>query len=1035
MGKISSSIGLVTGVPIQETVDKLIALSAQPRDQLKARTETLGKQQTAVTELMAKLVALQFTGQKFASDSLFQQKSVASSNSSLLSATVTGNPLAGRYVYTPVRPATTQQLVSSAFASDSTPLGAGSFSFQYGGELDRGVNLALLGGGQGVNRGKIRITDRSGASAEIDLSFATTVDDVLAAVNDATEINVTLAAEGDRFVLYDNTGQTAANLRVQEIGTGTTAADLGLAGIDSAADEATGGDVLRLYESVPLSELLDGRGVGTNTALPDLQVTFRDGSDALAIDFSALARSAGKASGTRIAANGTTAQLRFTAKNAGADYDGYTISFVDHASVTAGNELVEYDTDAKTITFYVDEGATTANDVIAALAADSEASADFTATAISSGTGLVSTTDGAYTSGGAEYDARTEATLGDLLETINTLGHGRLKAELRPDGDGIQLTDLTEDRGGTFAVTSTFDSPALEALGLTGTPAGGVLTGERMLAGLKTSLVSSLNGGQGLELGALELTDRSGATVSVDLSAAKTVETLIDTINTAAAGAGVAITAAVNSARTGLVLSDSSGATAGPLIVASGDATETAEQLGLATNANVTSIESGSLRRQTVTSNTLLASLNGGSGIYQGQFRITNAAGAGTTIAINSSIQTVGDLVKDINTRATNIEARINEAGDGIVLIDKSSGDGKLTVSEISGGRAAADLHLLGTATEKEVDGTTRQVIEGGNRFDVTLDEDDTLDDLITKINGSGAGLTALKLGDGSVGNPYRLSLFGSRAGEQANLLFDTSGVEFSFDNTVEARDALLLFGSVAHAGSGVLLSSKTNTFGNVLPGVEIQVHGASADPVVLEVKATDEKFVAAANDFVTAFNEVTKKLDELTFFNPDDNTIGILHGSNETLRVETELANLLTGRFFGTGSLQSLDALGISMNDAGKLALDESKLKAAFAADPEATAELFTKEEFGVAAKLDKLLDQLAGENNSLLVSRSTTLGTRIEANNERIEFLNERLERQREKLLLDFYRMELAVAKLQDNMTALNSIQVLAPMASAAQ
>lgn len=1033
MGRISSSIGLVTGIPIQETVDKLMELSARPRDMLKDRTDALGKQRTAVTALMAKLVALQFNVKNLGKDEVFQQKTAVTSNDALLGATVTGQPAAGRYVYTPVRPASTQQLLSSVFASDDDPLGAGGFSLQYGGELDEGVHLGLLNGGQGVSRGKIRITDRSGASAEIDLRFAATVDDVIQAVNNASGIDVKLSVQGDRFVLADETGQSVSNLRVEQIGDNATAADLGLAGIDAASDEAVGGDVLRLYDNVPLNQLLDGRGVGANTVLPDLEVHFRDGSDPLFIDFDALEKTAGLSSGTRAAANGSNAQLRFTAKATGADFDGYTISYVDDPAVTAGNESVVYDQDAKTLTFHIDQGATTADDIIAALAG-SAAGDDFTAANVGDGSGLISTTDGAFTRGGAEQDATDEVTLGDLLDTINAAGDGRLKAELRPDGDGLQITDLTEDRGGQFTIAAAFDSPALDALGLDGaTAAGGVITGSRLLGGLKTVLLDSLNGGQGLDLGQLDLTDRAGASVSVDLSTAETLDDVLEAINTQAAAAGVQIEVGVNAARTGLQLTDTSGAATGPLIVAN-DAKNTADQLGLTTNANVSDVKGASLNRQSVSANTRLAELNGGAGVYQGEFQITDSSGAGATISIGPDIETVGQLIEEINNKAPNVEARVNDAGDGLILIDKAGGDGKLMVSEVGGGSAAADLHLLGTAQDVEIDGETQQALVGGNRFEITLDDDDTLDDLVEKLNDSGAGLIAMKLGDGSLGNPFRLSIFGKEAGDGANLLFDTDGVDFSFTETSRAQDALLMFGT-ADSGAGLLVSSKTNTFADILPGVELTVKGGSTEPVAVTIQATDEKLLSTAHAFVDAYNDLRDKLDDLTFYDAESDTSGPLHGSVEALRVDTELSSLLTGRFFGAGSIQSLESLGIGVNDKGKLSLDESKLKTAFADDPEAVTQFFTKDDLGVAAKLDKLIDQLAGEDNSLLVNRAKTLGIRIDSNQRRIDSWNERLDRQRESLLKEFYNMELAIGKLKNNQTALNSIQAVPPLSASPQ
>ena len=61
-----------------------------------------------------------------------------------------------------------------------------------------------------------------------------------------------------------------------------------------------------------------------------------------------------------------------------------------------------------------------------------------------------------------------------------------------------------------------------EELGLTATAVGDTITGSRLISGLKTTLLGSLAGGDGLgTLGASQLTDRSGATASVDLSAPK----------------------------------------------------------------------------------------------------------------------------------------------------------------------------------------------------------------------------------------------------------------------------------------------------------------------------------------------------------------------------------------------------------------------------------------------------------------------------------------------------------------------------------
>ena len=206
MGRIQSNIGLVTGMPIGDTVDQLMALAAKPRDMLADRTTAMQQEQIAVTELSALLMSFQYVSQNLGKPDVYDQRQVSSSNENLLSATMTGDPPAGNFQFTPLRMSQHQQMLSSGFKSDSDPIGEGSFSFRYGADVQRSSPLELLGGGTGITRGRIRITDRSWTSAEIDLSTAQTIDDVLDAVNSNNVINVTATTHGDRFQLVDNTG-------------------------------------------------------------------------------------------------------------------------------------------------------------------------------------------------------------------------------------------------------------------------------------------------------------------------------------------------------------------------------------------------------------------------------------------------------------------------------------------------------------------------------------------------------------------------------------------------------------------------------------------------------------------------------------------------------------------------------------------------------------------------------------------------------------------------------------------------------------
>lgn len=95
-------------------------------------------------------------------------------------------------------------------------------------------NLSVLNNGSGVPAGAIKITNRAGTSATVDLSTAVTVQDALDAINSAgIQVTATVAASGRGIILTD-ASKGSGPLSVQEVDSGTTAAGLGILGSTSA---------------------------------------------------------------------------------------------------------------------------------------------------------------------------------------------------------------------------------------------------------------------------------------------------------------------------------------------------------------------------------------------------------------------------------------------------------------------------------------------------------------------------------------------------------------------------------------------------------------------------------------------------------------------------------------------------------------------------------------------------------------------------------------------------------------------------------
>lgn len=295
MGRISSSIGLITGTDIVGTVDKLVAISAQPRDRLVARTERLQEQQSAIAELTALVIGVELSSKRLSLPGQFEARTATSANDKAISVSAASNAEMGSFTARTLQLAATHSAESDFRSTGSaTALGlTGEILIRGGGFLAESAKLEDLNQGRGVQAGSIRISDRAGNSAEIDLSKAQNIDDVINAINETTSIRVRATTVGDSIRLTDTSGATTSNLRVDEIGGGETAADLGLRGINVASNTALGHDIYGAVgnsvatglQGIKLSELNGGNGLG---ALGTIQVSTSNGNTG-SIDLSSAA--------------------------------------------------------------------------------------------------------------------------------------------------------------------------------------------------------------------------------------------------------------------------------------------------------------------------------------------------------------------------------------------------------------------------------------------------------------------------------------------------------------------------------------------------------------------------------------------------------------------------------------------------------------------------------------------------------------------------------------------------------------------------
>jgi flagellar capping protein FliD len=128
MARIQATTGLVSGIPIDQTVTELMSIASQPVTNLQNADTALTNQETALDQLSALLLGIQSTAQDLGKADLFAQTTATSSNPSALAVTVTGNRRAPTNS-PPCRRSKASSGSAPGWPAPRIPSGAGPFPF------------------------------------------------------------------------------------------------------------------------------------------------------------------------------------------------------------------------------------------------------------------------------------------------------------------------------------------------------------------------------------------------------------------------------------------------------------------------------------------------------------------------------------------------------------------------------------------------------------------------------------------------------------------------------------------------------------------------------------------------------------------------------------------------------------------------------------------------------------------------------------------------------------------------------------------
>ncbi|WP_277960168.1 flagellar filament capping protein FliD [Frigoribacterium faeni] len=336
---------------------------------------------------------------------------------------------------------------------------------------------------------------------------------------------------------------------------------------------------------------------------------------------------------------------------------------------------------------------------------------------------------------------------------------------------------------------------------------------------------------------------------------------------------------------------------------------------------------------------------------------LKNKATAGQTLV--TALQGLNTKIADLATLATSTA----KAGS-LSLFTPTSSSTAVTATTAAGAvSGSVDLVVGATASSKtavtaamtawpDSPATLTFVSAAGTRTEVTA-ASSSLDDVVKAVNSSGAGVSAVKVASGKDASgavQYRLQLSSQKSGAEGGFdVFRGTAADVAAGTAPDliaqpgaavisqARDASITLW--AGTAAEQVVTSSSNTFTDVLPGVSVTVSATTTEPVHLAIARDATAATKVATDLVAGVNAALSLISTRSAATTTTNASGVttvtagVFGGNSTTRGITQR---LTDSVLSPVDGQSPSVIGISIDaKTGQFAVDATKFAAALAADP----------------------------------------------------------------------------------------------------
>ena len=319
--------------------------------------------------------------------------------------------------------------------------------------------------------------------------------------------------------------------------------------------------------------------------------------------------------------------------------------------------------------------------------------------------------------------------------------------------------------------------------------------------------------------------------------------------------------------------------------------------------------------------------------------------------------------------------------------------------------------------------GTLSIKVGSGDSVDVSVNNGASLTDIAKAINSSKAGVTASVINDGTAkhlvitakesGANNTISITGSTGWEGFN--FRPSSASADTNSWVSQQAAT----SASVDVNGLTITSQSNTISDAVSGLSINLLKASSAGTTINVTQDNTSSITSAlNAFVTAYNTAASSMKSMGAYNATTKVAGALQGDAVLRSAQAQVSRLVTAKY-GSGDVQTLSDLGISLQKDGTLKLDSTKLNKAIENDFAAVSEMVSAVGTGFKTGLNSLIDSTGS-----VTSASESANRMVKELQKRQAAMQDRLDKIEERYVKQFSALDTMIAGFNQTSSSLASM-----------